>query len=446
MSYSLCGDLAEAQGEFDRAATCYEAAAGRVQAPLRQWFALLRVLRIMLEQRRPRDLLELGRRNNTPWAAGVRGTAWLLLHKNADAEKEFAALRDSIAPVLGDYVANGVIEFHRLQAAAYAGRFDEVIRIWPRLPRSFWTLYSLDVGRAYLQSGVFAEAEHHLRLAWTAQRAFFMNSDMQDQHDSLTWMLAQFYLGQLHEKTGREGEAVVNYQAFLNHFEDSSVPLPQLTSARTLAARFRPSEPGELLFSDEFLGDAFAPGWTGDPKAWQVTDGVARVTEPPEEGNAGMRRHAVRFHDAIFELSFRFESARHIALTLRNESGPALELLFLPDRITLRSGKGRSPNQTSQGRIAILYTDIAPGGWHKLRVDIRGSRVIAQIDESLPKTMAVVSPQLDVDKTGFGLSTDGSASFDYVRVYRIKQGNPNLRKPSALALTSPESPTLSPSR
>src|SRR5438270_13392402 len=99
-----------------------------------------------------------------------------------------------------------------MQAAWYAGYFDRVIQMWPRLPRSWWSLYALDVGRAYLQTGVFAEAEHHLRLARKAQQAFFMNTDMLAQHNMLTWMLAQFYLAQALEKTVRRAEAVAQYQ------------------------------------------------------------------------------------------------------------------------------------------------------------------------------------------------------------------------------------------
>src|SRR5438105_4085070 len=98
-----------------------------------------------------------------------------------------------------------------MQAASCAGQFDRVIQMWPRLPRSFWSLYAFDVGRAYLQAGVFTEAEHYLRLAGKAQLAFFMNADMQAQHNLLTWMLAQFNLGPVLEKTGRENEAIANY-------------------------------------------------------------------------------------------------------------------------------------------------------------------------------------------------------------------------------------------
>ena len=67
-----------------------------------------------------------------------------------------------------------------------------------------------------------------------------MNSDMQAQHNLLTWMLAGFYLGQLLEKTGRRFEALAHYEEFIKHFESSA------SSLKTRAATDcgRASRPG----------------------------------------------------------------------------------------------------------------------------------------------------------------------------------------------------------
>ena len=105
--FGLAGDLAAALGQLDQSVPYYEGAVTKYQAegPLRAWFGLLSAARIHLEQFRPEEVLALGRRLDHPWAAGLRGTVYLLLHREAEAEKEFAGLRDSIAPILGDYVA-----------------------------------------------------------------------------------------------------------------------------------------------------------------------------------------------------------------------------------------------------------------------------------------------------------------------------------------------------
>ncbi len=407
--YELPGDLAVANGQLARAAPYYEAAADSYQ-PLRAWFASARVARIFLEQRQPEQLLALGRRHNGPWAAGWRGLGYLLLHQGAAAETEFSALRDSVTPIMGNYVAEKMIDFHRMQAASYEGHFDRVIQMWPGLPGSFWSLYSLDVGRAYLESGLFTEAEHHLRLARKGQLAFFWSTDMQAQHDFLGWMLAQFYLGQALEKTGRQGEATTNYEAFLKHFEGSSALLPQISQARRLLVRAPLSERGKRLVSDEFSGNTLGLNWSGRVGTWELAGGVLDAST--QFGETASYIRALKYHDAIFEVSFRFDG--RINLGLRNDSGGGCVLTVNPDRTLLKWRRHRIKG--SLETISEVVSVIEPGSWHKLLLDVRGERIAVQVDGQL--ILTAKSPHVDFDKTGFGLNvSNGNASFSSVRIY-----------------------------
>jgi tetratricopeptide (TPR) repeat protein len=173
--------------------------------------------------------------NTSPWAAGFRGTAYLLLKKNAAAEKEFAALRALLTPVLGDYRAGKMVELHRLQAAAYAGRWQEVIASWPQLGQQYWPWYALDVGRAYLQMGNLVEAERHLHFALRTPR--YWGHELLGTSDFLSYALAQFYLGRVLEQTGKKAEAINAYKEFLSHFENSTAKLPQIAEARAALKR-----------------------------------------------------------------------------------------------------------------------------------------------------------------------------------------------------------------
>jgi serine/threonine protein kinase/TolB-like protein len=391
--FGLLGDLAAARGQLDQAAPNYESAVTQYQSqgPLRPWFALLSAARIHLEQSRPEDVLALGRRHDHPWAAGLRGTAYLLLHQEAEAEKEFTALRHSIGPILGDYVADETVEFHRMQAASCAGRFDRVIEMWPRLPRSWWSLYALDVGRAYLHAGVFTEAEHHLRLARKAQQAFFMNGDMQAQHNLLTWMLAGFYLAQVLEKTGRRAEAIAYYQDFVEHFENSAAALPQPGAARAVLARLRLSERGKLVFSEEFSGNRL---------------------------EAGQVRRLIPYHDAVFELSFRIENGGQIGFGFSNEHGQLAGILLDSRLMILEAADADRPGGLNPRRLDRAAIVIEPGKIHKVVVEVHGTRILAHLDDRL--TVAGESPALDVDKTRVAVSvTRANASFDYVRMYEV---------------------------
>ena len=235
---SALGDIEVGRGRLDRAVARYEEAT-RIYAkenPVRAFIPLFKAAQVYLEQRQPEALLALGRRDPSPWAAGVRGTAYLLLKKDTAAEKEFAALRASVTPMVGDYMANKTVELHRLQAAAYAGRWQEVIASWPQLASQQRDLFALDVGRAYLEMGMLSEAERNLRFALLAQR-LWAGEDHLASANFLSYTLAQFYLGRILEQTGKKAEAINAYQEFLSHFENSTAKLPQIAEARAALKR-----------------------------------------------------------------------------------------------------------------------------------------------------------------------------------------------------------------
>jgi tetratricopeptide (TPR) repeat protein len=235
---SVLGDIEVGRGRLDRAVARYEEAEQMYAArnPRGAYVSLLKAAEIYFEQRQPEAALALGRRHVSPWAADVRGTAYLLLKKDSAAEKEFVTLRTSLTPLGGEYRAGKMVELRRLYAAAYAGRWQEVIASWPQLGQQFWPGYALDVGRAYLEMGMLAEAERHLQFASNVNR-LWSSGDAVIAHDFLSYTLAQFCLGKVLEQTGRKAEAVNAYQEFLGHFENSTAKLPQIAEARAALKR-----------------------------------------------------------------------------------------------------------------------------------------------------------------------------------------------------------------
>jgi tetratricopeptide (TPR) repeat protein len=235
---SALGDIEVGRGRLDRAAARYEESA-RLYAttnPVRSSAPLWKVGQIYFEQGQPEMALTLARRSTSPWAAGLRGTAYLIMKKDAEAEKEFAVLRASVAPLVGDYMGGKRVEFHRFQAAAYAGQWQKVIATWPQLAGQYRDLFSLDVARAYLQMGKLSDSERHLRFTMWAQR-MWGNDDYIASASFLSYTLAHFYLGKLLEQSGKKAEAIDAYKEFLSHFENSTAKMPQIAEARAAVKR-----------------------------------------------------------------------------------------------------------------------------------------------------------------------------------------------------------------
>src|SRR5690349_1706756 len=92
--------------------------------------------------------------------------------------------------------------------------------------------------------------------------------------------------------------------------------LGSIFAASTDAPAF--SERGKLLLSDDFSTPS--PAWTGKVGDWQVADGVATATEKASDHHQAVRRHSLKYHDGIFEFSFRFDRSEEIALMLDEKS------------------------------------------------------------------------------------------------------------------------------
>jgi tetratricopeptide (TPR) repeat protein len=235
----MLGEIEVGRGRLDAAVARYEEAARllETQTPRAGFGALFMGAQIYFEQHQPEAALALGRHHPGLWAAGVRGTAYLLLKNEPAAEKEFNAQRAYLTPLLGEYMAGKYVDLERLLAAAYAGRSQEVTAGWQQLGSQFRPMVALEVGRAYLESGELPEAERHLRFALKAYRNWGVSSPLVVAPNFLTYALTQFYLGKVLEQTGKKAEAINAYQEFLGHFENSTAKLPQIAEARAAVKR-----------------------------------------------------------------------------------------------------------------------------------------------------------------------------------------------------------------
>ncbi|MFY9532200.1 MAG: protein kinase [Candidatus Acidiferrales bacterium] len=234
---AVFGDIQSASGRLDRAVSFYEKALRTLQTPHSYPSPILfKAAQVYFEQGEPQATLDFGRRVPGPWAGVARSTAYLLLKNDSAAEKEFAALRKFIAPLYGDYTAEQTVDANRWLAAAYAGRWQEVIAGWPKKQGFLRAAFAVYAGRAYLEIGNRDEAEKLFRFTIQAQRTW-LNGAVIAAHDPLSYALAQFYLAKLLEQEGKKSEAINSYQEFLSHFENSSARLPQIAEARAALKR-----------------------------------------------------------------------------------------------------------------------------------------------------------------------------------------------------------------
>lgn len=176
---------------------------------------------------------------------------------------------------------------------------------------------------------------------------------------------------------------------------------------------------GPLLFSEDFSGPALDKGWLGKPGKWEMVDGAAKVSELPEDKHAAVRRHPLQYHDAIFEFAFEFEGAKMIALSLNNKGGHVCRLIVNPKGMILQVDQPNAASELKAVRLASSTTTVESGKWHKVIMEVHGSRMIAQVDDAPP--VSGENPRVDVDKADVGIPVAGvSAKVKDLKVYAVK--------------------------
>ena len=232
ISEYLLGNLDVAQGRFESAAGHFEQSARLYTVNrLFRYEQLFKAAEIYFELGQPEKVLEMTNRHETPWLPALRGMAYQVLNNSTAADTEFTALRASLTPVLGDYMAVRTERLYRLIGDSYAGRHEQVIAAAPGIPVQFHRLSALYTGRAYLAMGQTAKAREELEYA-SSFRFIFGVPTLYEQYSALRFMLAGFYLAQVNEKNGKPQDARRQYQEFLAHFATNEPKLPQIKQAR----------------------------------------------------------------------------------------------------------------------------------------------------------------------------------------------------------------------
>ncbi|HUK54074.1 MAG TPA: protein kinase [Candidatus Binatia bacterium] len=229
----MFGEIEVARGALDRAAARYEESARLYLevAPSSAPPILLKAAQVYLEQGRPEAALSLGKRMKGPGSEYVRAIAYQVMKKEKDAEKEYNAAQTKAIPFVGEFAASRWVETGRMDAQVWAGDWSGVMSRWAELPPSEKQDATWAAGRAAVETGAYQEGEKYLQEVLRLQ-LLWANLGTVGDRSFLTYTLSQFYLGKVYEHEGKKTEAINSYQGFLNHFENSTARLPQITEAR----------------------------------------------------------------------------------------------------------------------------------------------------------------------------------------------------------------------
>ncbi|HSU67714.1 MAG TPA: family 16 glycoside hydrolase [Tepidisphaeraceae bacterium] len=175
-------------------------------------------------------------------------------------------------------------------------------------------------------------------------------------------------------------------------------------------------EKGKQLLSEDFSGSTLDKGWTVAKGKWEVSDGVLKGVEKPEDMHPAVIGHAIEAHNLIAEFSFRFDGSKSVAFSLNNKKGHVCRVSITPALVSLNKDK---PGKDSTEKGAMLGKEkvsLEPGTWHTMIVTVCGKQMAANLDGK--DLVSGSNDGIDVEKTSIRFPTSGTGvSIKQVRVW-----------------------------
>jgi hypothetical protein len=182
---------------------------------------------------------------------------------------------------------------------------------------------------------------------------------------------------------------------------------------------------GALLFSDDFSEGPVAKNWRAVKGQWDIAGGALKGVELKADNHAAAVRHAMNFHDAIFQFSFKLDGARMAAFMLNTKGGHVCRVILNPSGFALNKD-GNPAKQEKAVALATVKTPLNAGQWYTMLVEVQGSQMLARIDDG--HVGFGERAGINVDKNDFGMPVAGdSASFRNIRVWEALP-NPDFNR------------------
>jgi hypothetical protein len=179
------------------------------------------------------------------------------------------------------------------------------------------------------------------------------------------------------------------------------------------------------LFSDDFSEGPVSKNWRVAKGQWEITDGTLKGVELKADNHAAAVRHAMNFHDAIFQFSFKLDGARMTAFMLNTKGGHVCRVIINLSGFVLNKD-GNPAKQEKAVALATVKTPLNAGQWYTMLVETQGSQLLARIHDG--HVGYGEHDGINVDKNDFGMPVAGdSASFRNIRVWEALP-NPDFNK------------------
>lgn len=194
----------------------------------------------------------------------------------------------------------------------------------------------------------------------------------------------------------------------------SSAPAAEPAAPATLL-----TVPGKMLWSDALSGPLSAD-WKVGKGRWEPADGALRGAELAADKHGAVLRRDAAFTDAVITFRFRLDGTKMISLSLIAAKGHVCRVTVRPNGFSVQKDDQDGKNGPDKAQVLqTVATELKPGTWHTLVVEVVGKTLPARLDGEL---VAVGEHDaLAKGKANIGFTVSGeTASFSKVSVWEAK--------------------------
>ncbi|MEQ1750324.1 MAG: hypothetical protein ABL974_12930, partial [Prosthecobacter sp.] len=121
--------------------------------------------------------------------------------------------------------------------------------------------------------------------------------------------------------------------------------------------------------------------WKAAKGKWEVMEGVWRGSELVEDKHGAVTRLPNQLQDFVVEYEFKFEGAKSTSLSINAVKDHMARISITPKSVTVQRDDNDHEGPDKSVIFARFPAELAPGTWHKIRMEMVGDSMLGQVDD-----------------------------------------------------------------
>lgn len=194
-----------------------------------------------------------------------------------------------------------------------------------------------------------------------------------------------------------------------------------LLTAVPLVAAEKPllAVPGKVIYENKFDSEQGVQ-WKSPKGVWEITGGVLRGSEKPEDKHGAVSRLPDKLTDFVLEYEFKFEGAKATSLSINAAKGHLSRIAMTPQSVVIQKDDSDHDGPDKAVIFARFSTDLKPRVWHTVRMEMVGETLLGKVNGMVAWG---TDPSLKQERTAPGL-TVGGQSVEF-RNFKLSEASAN---------------------